>query len=296
MVLVVSGVEVYNVDRYRKKALEEVSNPEMNVTRFAGAFTEEVAVQCNTFPFLSEKRAVLLECDTQKGLDNKDFEAYLQNPSKFCNLFIVLKKADSRTKLIKRLTSAGFFKSCDKFDDVHKVRQVLEYELKRREAVMSEAAMSEFLRRINYLSYEDMTLSYAVNLLDGCVAISKEITPEIVIKMVPEHREPNVFGLINLIKNKEVDKLTEEIALIPEDEAIGKMSLLLRSYRIAFKARFYKLGDIAKNARDEFPQMATEDLVRSMEIITDLIEGIKTGRVEQANALRLCAGKLCALI
>lgn len=296
MILVVSGVEVYNIDRYRKKALEEVSNPEMNVTRFTGAFTEEVAVQCNTFPFLSEKRAVLLECDTQKGLDNKDFEEYLQNPSKSCNLFITLKKSDSRTKLIKRLTSAEIYRSCNKFDDERKVKQVLEFELKRRDAVMSGAAMSEFLRRINYLRYEDMTLAYAVNLLDSCVAISKEITPEIVDQMVPEFREPNVFGLISLIKNKEVDKLTEEIALIPEDEAIGKMSLLLRSYRIAYKARFYKLGDIAKNARDEFPEMATEDLVRSMKIITDLIEGIKTGRVEQANALRLCAGKLCTLV
>ncbi len=295
MVLVVSGPEAYNIARYKKKALEGVQSPQMNVTSFAGTFTEDVAVQCRTFPILSERRAVLLECETQKGLDTKEFEEYLQNPSDSCNLFVALKKADSRTKLIKKLTSAGVYKSCNKFDDEAKVRQVLEYELRQRGATMEPAAMAEFLRRINYLNYEAMTLSFAVNLLEACVSVSKEIDAETVVKMVPEHREPNVFGLINLIKNKEVDALSEEIGLIPADEAIGKMSLLLRSYRIAYKARFYKLGEIGKRVRDEFPDKTTDDLVRSMKVITDLIEGIKTGKVDTANALRLCAVELCSI-
>ncbi len=290
---VLYGDEPYGIEVKKKKVLSMVNVPDMNYEVRSGTFELEAQTLCNTFPFMDEHRVVLFDIDTLKALDTREFYEYLKEPMASTELLIICRNADQRLKVFKRLKEAGVLVPCMKLKDEREVMTVLCHEIKTRGGRITEEAMREFLKRLNY-SKEDVNLLLAVGFIETLCNISPDITLDNVRLYVPSNEEANEFWLTSLIRSKDAENLYRQISLIPNDEDIKVLSLILKDYRVAYKLTYFSDKEIG-TGRTEFAGESRESLVKGMNIIVDGISGIKTGTIPKEHALKSVCSKLLTI-
>ncbi len=283
------GDEPYRIDYEKEMVLQGVENPSMNYTHLQGSFTEEALSKCSTFPFFEDRRVVLVDTDTLKGLDTDSFKKYLEHPVKSTDLVVIVRKVDSRLKIFKTLKE--YLVPCNKVTTPKDLEQVILFEVKRNGARITPAALKEFTERINYFAMEDVTLLMVKDFIDNLSAISKEISEDMVKRYVPAFKEADVYSLAGLIKEKKADALLGQLNMLSKDEAIGTLSLLLYSFRVAFKEKFYSLREIG-GRESLFSEYGAETLEKAVRLITDRIAGIKSGFIPDETVLKLTVAEL----
>lgn len=288
--------EPYCIDMRKAKALSEVNTKGLNYTSLKGAFTSEVVELARSYPIFETKRGIVLEVATLKDLDNKEFESYLDAPSPFTEIVIICREADKRLKVYKKIKD-GTLKGvtailCDKSEVTRdKLVKTVLYELKKRGAVMQEAAMKSFLERINYDAIKDMTLLTVAGYIDTLASISKEIDPSMIEKYVPAFKEADGFLLVELLIKKDVKGLMEQVSLASPKDAIKLLCLILRSYRIAWKKKCLNTSEYGDN---DLSKLDVSTLKKCIGIINETIGAIKSGYIPEDIALKVACSKLAA--
>lgn len=292
MIHVLVGSEPYLVKK-EKECLEKIVSEDMNLSRH-DEFTKETEEECYTQPFLEDKRVVIVETDNISKLNNTSFLHYIDNPSDFTELVILPKEYDGRTKFYQSLKKKGFVKVFDKLEDEQKLIQFIGHELMNNKAAMTKEALGEFLTRENYFENEDVNLYSIVNDLNTLLSLTKQIELSHVRDYVKANEVGNIFVLGKLLLNKDAKALRHETKKLNSESSIGTISLLLREYRIALKAKNFDIKDIgAKFVL--FKDMDEDALLRGIEICLDAISQVKDGNLSNTTALDLTVSKLLTL-
>lgn len=289
----ISGTEPYLVKAYRDGVVKGISMPDMNVLE-SDQFTVAERDFARQTPFLDERRVLILQFDKLSA--NELLEKYLKEPSAKTDLFIFVKEIDKRTSLYKKFPKEDI-KQFDKDMDVLK-RWILGY-LKKQGCRITEQAYVELTARINY-ELEDVNLYHVRSALKKLCSTSEDITPDLVKRMIPLNEKEDVFRLIELIDKKETIELFHQADIMlqnGEQNVIGTLSLLLRSYRILYKVSVggCSLKDAGVYYRTYVPRLSGEQAQKGMDIIQEIINGIKNGKYMQDFALRFCLSKLCQI-
>ena len=292
-----SQPEPYCIDARKAKALEDVNTEGLNYDSLKGTFDAEVAGLARTLPMFEKKRGIVLEVGSLKDLDNKCFEEYISRPAKTCELVIICQSADKRTKMYKRLAE-GKLKgvtafSCDKKDVTKdKLVKTILYELKKEDAKITKEGMELFLERIDYSKNKDMNLLTATGYLKPLTAVTKEIGPAEIETYVPSFKEADAFLLVALLIKGDIRGLYEQVNMASPKEAIRILCLLLRSFRIAWKRKYF--DNVSADGTEALGKYDAETLKRCIGVINETVSAIKTGYMSDELALKVACGKLAA--
>ncbi len=288
MICVLYGDEPYRIDYKKRKLIAGA-----DVTYAVGSFGEELYSLAMTYPFMSQKRCIILDIDSLKDLDTAEFHEFMKQAPVFTDLVVNCRNADSRLRLFKVLKEAGILVECNKLKAEEDVKKVLQSELNAEGVTIQEDAMTLFLKKMNYPS-EGMNLLTMVGYLKTLMVLTKQITVDDVKAHCPSFEEPNVFALTELLLSGDNDRLLREVNMIAPDDAIPSLSLLLRNFRISWKRRSFP--DVSFGGMDKLSTLSIKQLENGMEILTATIKNIKNGVVQSDIALKLACGEIAALI
>jgi len=293
MIQVLYGDEPYGIEKRKKKVISGLSTPQMNFEMRQGKFDIDMQTACLTYPFLDDRKVILLDVESLKALDTKEFKDYLKAPNKTTDLIIIVRNVDQRLKMFKALKEANLLVPCMKLKSEKELTTVLCAEIKSRGGQITGNAMNEFLKRLNY-SKEGVNLLYAVGFIETLININKDIDEGMVKRYMPSNEEANEFWLSSLIKARDADNLYKQLSLIPNDEDIKVLSLLLKDYRVAYKLKYFGEKEVG-TARTEFAELSKEMLNKAMNVITEGIYAIKSGYLPKEHALKSVCSQLLTI-
>lgn len=288
------GNEPYVIMKRKNKVINALSNKQMNLQRFEGKFDQDVYNSCMIYPFMEDRRVVMLDVESLSALDNKLFLDYVDAPALSTELVVICKNVDKRVKLYKKLNSLSLLVPCNKLDP-DTLKKAIQCELSHKGGNIQEVAYAEFIKRLNYENEEKVNMLSVVGYLDNMLAVDKAITLDMVTTYVPKFEEANVFGLSKLLLKEKSAELLKEVDMVDPDESIKTLSLLLRDFRIAYKLKYFEKSALAEKAGSMFTSYAeysTEILVECMQIITETISDIKSGKTTNQIALKSACIKL----
>lgn len=287
------GTEPYLVNAYRKEVAKGVDMPDINMLE-AEQFTETERDFARQAPFMASRRVLILQFEKLQA--NALLEKYLEKPPQKTDLFLFVKEVDRRLTLFKRFPKDGI-RQFDK-DERMLERFLLSY-VKKNGCMITKQAYEELLYRINY-SMDEVNLYHVKSALEKLCTTSSEITPDLVGRLIPLNEKEDIFRLIRLIDEKQAVELFHQADLMLENgeqNVIGTLSLLLRSYRILYKLSVCgcTLKEAGVHARTFVPKLTGRQADEGINIIQDAVNGIKGGKYPPEFALRFCLSKLCQL-
>jgi DNA polymerase III delta subunit len=133
-----------------------------------------------------------------------------------------------------------------------------------------------------------------VGFIETLININKDIDEGMVKRYMPSNEEANEFWLSSLIKARDADNLYKQLSLIPNDEDIKVLSLLLKDYRVAYKLKYFGEKEVG-TARTEFAELSKEMLNKAMNVITEGIYAIKSGYLPKEHALKSVCSQLLTI-
>ncbi len=287
---VIYGNEPYLIEQYKKHFMGMVTM-DINLSILSGKYDEEVHGQLHTYPVLDNKRVVILFCDTLKDLDTPLFYDFLDDQPEFSKFLIVVKNMDSRLKIYKKLYSGKLLFECNKFSHQDQFFHAARKELSKCNAEITEDALREFCRRINYFEIDQVNFLEVKSVLYSLASVSKNITSDMVRQYVAENKAVTIFALAEMLKRREMISLKEQISLISPADSILVLSLILKEFRISYKASMYSLRDIGAR-KILFSDLAPEVQLSCISILNRILIMIKTGQISNENAL----GHACGLL
>lgn len=296
MVSILYGNEPYIIMKRKNKLIDTLHDKQMNFHRYEGEFNAEIYNACIEYPFLENRKVVLLEVEALSAVDKSLFWKYLERPADSTDLLIICKEVDRKTKLYKKLNSLKIIIPCNKMDN-ETLQNAILYELSQKEGSIQKTALLELINRLDYENESSVNMLSIVGYIDNMLAIDKGITLEMVDRFVPKNESANVFGLSKMLLQKASTELLRELEMISPDEAISVLSLLLRDFRIAYKLKYFEKKEIAdKGVFTSFSGYSTDTLVKCMTTITDTITDVKSGKTTNQQAVKLACIKLFNLL
>ena len=285
------GDEPYLIDFKKAQILKGIDG--MNLSE-VDTFDENTLTLARTYPFLADMRGIVLRVDSIKSLDVPEFKEYAENPSEATRLVIIVRQIDKRVKLYKELDKKGFIVPCEKIKDKKSLEQAVLYEIQQSRGRITQDALNEFLNRMNYDEIEDMNLLKMKGYLNSLLIVSSDITLELVKELCPVFEVPNAVEFIGLILSKNSSELMRKLNMLTKDDAIGKLSLILRSYRIAYLMKYYSTREIGAYTDKRLNRLSSKQLQECISLINENILSIKTGANTPENALKNACVQLLA--
>lgn len=287
------GNEPFLVAAYKKKAVEGIAMPDINVL-YSDSFTDVERDFARQAPFMDAFRVLIIQVEKLQA--NDLLERYLKDPAPRANLYLFTKEADKRLSLYKSFPKENV-RRFDKEPAMLK-NWVLQY-VKKQGCQITKEAYGELAGRLNY-ELEEINLYHVQSALRKLCVTEQVITPELVKRLVPENEKEDIFGLIQLIDEKRTIELFHQADLMiqrGEQNIIGTLSLLLRSYRILYKISVggCTLKEAGVYYRTYVPHLTGLQAGRGMDILQDAVNGIKSGKYLQEFALKFCLSRLCQL-
>lgn len=248
------------------------------------------------------KKSVILSLEKLEA--NPALELILKDSSEN-DLIVAARRATQNLKLYKQLCKCGTHIKCDKLNE-KELEHFIKKGLKCLEATMTGEAYQLFIARTCYHDKDEITL-YTVNTYLRQLAYStKQITLDTVATITPKFLDEDVMQLSVLLFDRQAEAFMRLVSdlLEAKHEPIAMLGLLLRHFRIAYKAALY--GDkedreLSKLLGLNFRQMNSMKGVRAcseaqikagIAILQDAVYDIKSGRAPGSLAFTIAAGKL----
>lgn len=249
------------------------------------------------------KKSVLLALDKLEA--DPELERTILKETSDNDLIVSVHTASQNLRIYKLLCKRGTHIRCDKLNEADLENHVKKG-LKCLHASMTGGAYQLFITRTGYYEKNEITL-YTVNTYLRQLACSTDqITENIVNAITPKFLDEDVMQLSVLLFSQQAEafmRLVSEL-LEAKHEPIAMLGLLLRHFRIAYKAALYRDKedrDLAKLLGLNFRQMNSVKGVRAcseqqikegIEILQGAAYDIKSGRIPGPVAFTIAAGKL----
>lgn len=287
------GTEPYLIREYRENVAKGIDMPDFNLL-VSCQFTDAERDFARQAPLFADKKVLILELEKLSADDM--LEKYLKAPSERTELYIFAKDVDRRLGIYKKFPKAGI-RQLDKNPGMLR-KWVTEY-VTMKGCRISLPAYNELMGRIHY-DLDDVSLYHVKAALEKLCSTAEDITPELVARLVGANEKEDVFSLIELIDRKETEELFRQADIMlraGSQGVIGTLSLLLRSYRILYKLSVggCTLKDAGVHYRTYVPRLSGRQADEGIDVIQDVINGIKNGRYMPDFGLRLCFSRLCQI-
>lgn len=290
----VYGNEPYLIRACRKKAVDGLPMPEFNL-RISQEFGEAEKQFAYQKPFCSKRRVLIIELD--KLTANALLEGYLKKPVDHTELYLFVKELDKRLSIYKCFRKEEHQVLNKVAQDVLE-RWIVNY-LKEQNCKITKHGYQLFLHRINY-GLEEVSLFHVRAALMRLCATEAEIGVELVERIIPVNEEEDIFRLVRLISEHKTQELFHQANLILQNQKqniINTLALLLRSYRLVYKASVCgcSLKEMKVNYGAYMPRLSAQQAGCCIDVIQKYINGIKSGTYGQEMALKVCLAKLCEI-
>lgn len=287
------GTEPYLVREYRENVVKGIDMPDFNLL-VSGQFTDAERDFARQAPLFADRKVLILELEKLSA--NDMLEKYLKDPSEGTELYIFAKDVDRRLGVYKKIPKGGV-KQFDKNPGMLH-RWVTDY-VAAKGCRISLQAGNELMGRIHY-DLEDVSLYHVKEALEKLCSTADDITPELVMRLVGANEKEDPFSLIELIDRNETEELFRQADIMLRgggQSVIGTLSLLLRSYRILYKLSVCgcTLKDVGVYYRTYVPRLSGCQADMGIDVIQDVINGIKSGRYMPDFGLRFCFARLCQI-
>lgn len=245
--LLFEGEEEY-IKRQALKSLEESLLPagleQMNETRLNNPDADTLIAACDTLPFMSEKRLVVVfDCDLvttgKKSEDDGKAEeilSYLDRQSPECALvFYVTGKANGTRKLYTRLKKQNAIVTFARMSEAEAVSWLIRSFRKMGKSITNIAAQAMHFQ----VGSDAALLRQEMDKLAAYVGDREAITEEDVAAVCVRSLECTVFQMVDAQVAGNMDEafsLLRSMLLSGEDR-MGIQAMLLRQYRILYHCR-----------------------------------------------------------
>lgn len=289
MIKILYGDEPYKIDRILsevKKGRDAVIETE--------TFDEEVAIEISTPSFFG-KKLIIIKAASLKDV-NSSFCELAENSTDEVDVYLVIKNMDKRLALFKKLEQVNkkqggnLIQECQKLTEPE-LGKYIHSQFQEKGKKLPVELLPVLLKRLNY---ESCNL-YEVNLvIDKITAITEGecITQAEVEEASEDNSEGNVFKIFTLLCEGKVQELMREVDLIPANEGIKVLGLLLSKFRLVYKASLFpNKAEAAKGlniAVWKIPELRKEAAVISecMDIIVEGMSDIKFGILNEETAVK----------
>jgi len=294
------------VDALLHKYLNEVCR-DMDFSKLDGtAITfEQIRNDCETLPFLSERRVVLItdfkliEGGKTKGFDEeeeKKLADYLKKIPDNCLLIITAGGADKRKKIFKSISESGGVYEFGELDE-KSLKSYIEKRFKEAGKTARPAVVAELIAASGYFDKDtDYTLYNLENDIKKAVAYNDgaEIGMDAVENTISGNMDTNVFAMIDSLSRDRKDEAYQMLhnLLVSGEQVYKLLALLCSHFEIILCVKEMKdiLGihefRIKKSAG--FAEKYTLSHLRKiLQKTYEIDKNIKTGLLESALALEL---------
>lgn len=294
MIKMLCGDEPYLIQKEKESVVSTVLEPDFNLSAYQ-KFDAEVYDVCFTYPVVEDKRVVVVDADTFSVINNDAFKKYLDEPSDFCDLVVIIRNADFSSAFAKSLKKN--LTVCDKLKQEGDLKREVLSKVSKAGARISDDALAEFIKRQNYFERSDINLHSVMNDLQTLLDLSREISLDMIKSHVKNHDIGNVFLLSKLLLNGNSKELKRQCALISTsaDEVFRVLGLLQREFRIAYKQKYFAPAQIDAKYFN-LKNLSKPTLLKGLGICTDISEQIKDGKIGYSVALDYAIMQLVHLV
>lgn len=252
-VYLIYGSETYLIDKGWEALKNAVvtSFPELNYTLLAGEKLEasELSAACETFPFGSDKRLVVVrDLGILKGkgegeeaaLDRKDPQPFVDVIESIndttCLLLVSYGSIDKRKKLVNELKKHGAVYEFDRIDR-DELAQWIKKGLGKSGKVISPRELDHFINSTGYIDKNGSKTMYDVEneiiKLAGYMGNLTDVQMAHIEAVVPRNIENDIFKLINACSEKDVDRSLRLYGdmLLEGENSFGILALLSKQIK-----------------------------------------------------------------
>lgn len=255
---------------------------------FHQEFTQDTVSQLWQDSFFSTNPCGVVELECVKGL-NEAFFHYADNANEKAMLVVTIRNMDERTREYKTLlANKGRIQliRCDKLSG----KSYQDFVMRKISAAGKRIRRETFLCLLNRIGYEErseVTLYTCENMLKNIIAVcdGEEITMAVIDSLYPERSSINKFGVASLIDQRNKAKLFAIAPVLTEEGVIPFLGLLMREYRIAFKAKICPVSEIGVRASRNFCTWDMPELVKAMRIISSVTAFVKEAAMPDSIAI-----------
>ena len=316
-----SGEEIYLMDKALEKLIKSLLTEDLqsiNLSYLDGKTSDldSLKLSCETLPFLSYKRIVILNNPEllEDFIKNQDqVIAYLKTLGKHQVLIILDRKSNIKksTKLYKYIKGQNSNVNFEKLKGIQLNNWVIE-NFKLNGKTLNISNISYFLRSSSYLSRNiDSTLYDLENEIKKLSRFSqrKEITKEDMDKALIKNIDKNIFDLLEAVSNNNSDnaiRIFNDIYAM--NEPIQRIIFMIaRQFRLLNAIKSYKIRGYSSNEIQlklgikpyEFSKLilqvnsfSQKTLNRILENILETDKNIKTKACDQKIEMELLLVKL----
>lgn len=235
MLTVLYGNEPYLIEKEVKKMQKEAED--FSFHTFEG-FGQEVWDCTSQVPFFSDRQRIVVY--TNK-LEDAGFERYIDKPQEHVDMLVIPESVDKRKTIFKKLQKNNMLKECCKLNE-KQLQIFIISKIRELGAVIREPVYHHFVERCGYL-YDDEVNLFSVEscLMQLCMA-GGEITNDAIDTFVEESDTSKIFILSEHLLEKDEVKVFSlaKHFLVEKESPVAMLSLLLRSFRMAYKASLYQ--------------------------------------------------------
>lgn len=312
MIYVLYGNETFLLEQKLKDLKEKynISEEMMNLVVYDDPLVQikDVIEDCNTPPFLSEYKMVVLKnpifLTTQKipeknKQDLSVLEDYLSKPFEQ-TIFVIfsdVKNFDERKKIVKRLKKEAVYVTLDELSE-QQLTGTIRQAIKKRKCLIEDDAMELLLSRVEH------QLLKAMNEVEKLTLYTSHIKIEDVKMLVSKPIEENAFELVSAIMKKK-QTLAIQIykdLMIKNEEPVKLIVMIANQMRLLYQVKVldrkgYNDQEIAKilainpyrikYLRQDARYFELDDLLAKLNDLAYLDKNIKQGLVEKRLGLEL---------
>lgn len=303
MLSVLYGNEPYLIEDIVKKAQMEVSD--ISFAKF-NDFSHDVIEYAAQYPFCGTKQVAIVYMST---LDKNDILTdYIDNPSVTTDIYISVGEVDKRTSLYKKLLKENMLHECNKLNQELFQKFVLR-EIKRNNSKIDKETFFYFQKQSGYFESADVTL-HTINIYLKQLAYNDQdgiITKDDIDIFITETLDQTSLSLAKfLLKQEETEMFNLAKMLIDKKEnPITMLSLITRSFRLAYKATLYEelgakeiatlIGVPTYQFKDGLMYKA-EILEKALDCLQDGVNQIKEGEANSGIIFYITLGSILTLL
>lgn len=254
------------------------------------------------------KKTIWLELEQLDA--DKEFEKEISKSDEWLNdLIVTVPAPHTKLKVYKKLIRYGEHFTFDKLEG-KELRSYVLRGLKQLNASMTEEAYAMFIKRSGYHEKAEITL-YTISIqLKQLAYADSNITVNTIEAIIPKFLDEDMMKLSSLLFGRDGKGFMDLVMdlLASKHEPISMLGLLLRSFRIAYKANLFRdkrdeelcrllnLSSWQMSAFNEVRNLSEQQILECIHILEEAATDIKSGKKAGPVAFQIAMGKLVQCI
>lgn len=298
------GEEAYLRRQYRDKLRQALAGEEdsMNTHYFEGKDInlEEIIDLADTMPFFAEKRVIVVENSGLFKSGGEKLAEYLESPAPTVYFVFAESEVDKRSKLFKRVQSAGYAAEFKEQDEKTLKRWIAGI-LKKEELQITESTVEVFLEKVGTdMGNIRLELEKLI-----CYCMGKSVVEKADIEQICTTRISNhIFDMVTAIGEKRTeDALNLYYDLLAlKEEPLRILYQIARQYNILLQVKQLRnkgfsnsaIGEklglkdyIVRKYASQASRFKERELRTAVERCVEAEEAVKTGRMDKTMSVEM---------